>query len=88
MSKNPVPTRMCLGCMSRKPKSELVRIVRCSNGKAIIDPKHNLEGRGAYICLNGDCIRKAEKKSKFSRALKGEVSREIYDELINLAENG
>ena len=88
MSKNPVPTRMCLGCMERKPKSELVRIVRHSNGKAIIDQNHNLDGRGAYICLNSECIRKAEKKSKFSRALKGEVSGDIYAELIILAENG
>lgn len=84
MSKNPFPVRMCSGCMSRRPKNELIRIVRTEDGKAIIDARHCLEGRGAYICLNEQCIKKAEKKNWFSRSLKGEVDRQIYTDLINL----
>jgi len=85
MSKNPFPVRMCSGCMTRRPKSELIRIVRTKDGKAIIDSKHCFEGRGAYICLDENCIKKAEKKNWFSRSLKGEVDRKIYIDLISLA---
>ena len=59
MSKNPVPTRMCLACMKRMPKSELIRIVRMPDNKAVIDREHKLAGRGAYICRNIQCIQNA-----------------------------
>lgn len=85
MSKNPLPTRMCSGCMARRPKNELTRIVRLAVGKAIIDREQKLPGRGAYICLNEQCINKAEKRKSFSRGLKGDIDRTIYDELKNLA---
>ncbi len=85
MSKNPFPVRMCSGCMRRFPKNELTRIVRTEDGKAIIDNEYKLPGRGAYICIDATCIKKAEKKNWFSRSLKGEVDKKIYTELYNLA---
>ena len=85
MSKNPFPVRMCSGCMKRFSKTELTRIVRTEDGKAIIDREYKLPGRGEYICNNSDCIKKAEKKNWFSRSLKGEIDRKIYAELYNLA---
>lgn len=86
MSKNPYPTRMCLGCMTRRPKTELIRIVRTKDGKAIVDESGKADGRGAYVCPTEACIAKAEKKNWFTRNLKCEVHREIYDELKNLAD--
>lgn len=88
MSKNPFPTRMCSGCMARRAKSELVRIVRQSDGKAIVDEHHSLPGRGAYVCRNEECIRKAQKRNWFSRSLKGEVDKIIYEELSELLKKG
>ena len=84
MSKNPFPTRMCSGCMKRKPKSELIRIVRCASGKAIIDSEYKLSGRGAYVCPDKDCILSNKKRNRFAKALKGEVDSVIYDELTKL----
>ncbi len=86
MSKNPYPTRMCLGCMTRRPKTELIRIVRTKDGKAIVDESGKADGRGAYVCPREACILKAEKKNWFTRNLKCEVYTEIYDELKNLAD--
>ena len=86
MSKNPLPTRMCSGCMVRRPKKELTRIVVLSEGKAIIDTEQTLQGRGAYICLNKSCIEKAEKKNRFAKGLRREINKTIYDELKNLAD--
>jgi len=88
MSKNPFPTRMCSGCMARRAKSELIRIVRQSDGKTIIDKSHMLSGRGAYVCRDAECIKKAQKRNWFSRSLKGEVDKEIYDELSELVKKG
>ena len=81
MSKNPVPTRMCSGCMTRRPKEELVRIVRTPQGVAKIDADGKADGRGVYVCPKEDCIRKAEKKNRFAGSLKCEVSKDIYSDL-------
>ena len=86
MSENPLPTRMCSGCMIRRPKKELTRIVALSDGKAIIDDEQNLPGRGVYVCLNRSCIEKAEKKNRFAVGLKREIDKTIYIELKNLAD--
>ena len=86
MSKNPLPTRMCSGCMIRRPKFELTRIVAHLDGKAIIDTEQNLPGRGVYVCLSKSCIEQAEKKNRFARGLKREIDKTIYIELKNLAD--
>lgn len=86
MSKNPFPVRMCSGCMKRFPKNELVRIVRREDGKAIVDDCQCLPGRGVYVCLNSECIKKAEKRNWFSRSLRADINKEIYRELTDFAE--
>lgn len=86
MSKNPYPTRMCSGCMTRRPKEELIRIVRTKDGKAIVDTTGKADGRGAYVCPDENCIKKAEKKNWFPRNLKCEVDKDIYNVLKNLAD--
>lgn len=85
MAKNIVPTRMCSGCMTRRPKTELLRIVR-SGDKVLTDFSQKAEGRGAYVCPDTSCIKKAEKKNRFSRSLKIKIPPGIYDELIRLAD--
>ena len=86
MAKNIVPTRMCSGCMIRRPKEELLRVVRNSDGIVFVDTSKKSEGRGAYVCPDAYCIKKAEKKNGFSRTLKTKVLPEIYDELLKLAD--
>ena len=86
MSKNPYPTRMCAGCMKRRPKVELIRIVRTNDGKAIIDSTKKADGRGAYVCPDERCIAMAQKKNWFNRNLKCEVDKQIYSDLKNLAD--
>lgn len=87
MSKNPFPVRMCSGCMARRPKSELIRLVYSGEGKAIIDIEKHLDGRGVYICPNSpECVRKAEKRNWFSRGLKNSVDSGIYEELRKMTD--
>ena len=59
-----VPLRKCLGCMSSFPKKDLVRVVKTPEGEVILDLSGKKSGRGAYICKNSACLKKAVKSKR------------------------
>lgn len=65
-----VPLRTCIACQQKRPKRDLVRVVRRPEGAIEIDPKGKLSGRGAYLCLDGTCFEDALQQRKLARALK------------------
>lgn len=67
--KNKKLTRTCIACRTKKQKSELIRMV-VRNGEIVKDLRQKLEGRGAYICDNEQCLEIAIKSNKLKRALK------------------
>ena len=71
------PLRTCLGCRTAKEKSELIRIVRTPEGEVVLDLTGRKNGRGAYICRDAECLRKAVKTKALSRALGAEIPEEI-----------
>lgn len=84
--KNPVPKknmpeRQCMGCREKRMKRDLLRVVRSPEGEISIDFTGKKSGRGAYICKNAACLKKAKKTGILARQLKCEISDEIYDEL-------
>ncbi len=76
-----IPERRCCGCGLNMPGKDMIRIVRSPEGDIAIDDKGKMNGRGAYICRNAECINKAEKKDSIGRSLKAAVPAEIYKEL-------
>lgn len=76
-----IPQRTCLGCNEAKPKNELIRIVKQSDGKIFVDKTGKAEGRGAYICNNVECLKKAIKSKRLSRNFETEINNEIYESL-------
>ena len=76
-----IPMRQCLGCREMKPKRELIRVVRSPEGVISIDSKGKAPGRGAYICPNSECLKRAIKAKAISRAFEIEIPQEIYDRL-------
>ena len=76
-----IPMRQCLGCREMKPKRELIRVVRSPEGTISIDLKGKASGRGAYICPNAECLKRAIKAKAISRAFDTEIPQEIYDRL-------
>ena len=76
-----IPQRTCMGCNSKKNKSELIRIVRDKDGTVNIDKNGKMQGRGAYICENEVCLNKLMLNKKLERVLDVKISREIYDKL-------
>ena len=75
------PQRMCVGCQAFKDKKVLVRIVRTPAGEIAIDKTGKLSGRGAYLCLNRECLNSAHKAKRLERALKMPVPNEVYENL-------
>lgn len=81
MQQKKVPMRMCTGCGEMKPKKELVRIVRNSSGEISLDVTGKKPGRGAYICKDIECLKKARKAKRLERAFECAVPDEIYSRL-------
>ena len=75
------PQRTCLGCREVRNKNELVRIVRTPEGEVIVDTRGRANGRGAYICSNAECLRKAVRTKALERALKVEIPENIIESL-------
>ena len=73
-----IPERKCLGCMESFPKSTLVRLVRSPEGEISLDLTGKKSGRGAYICKNSACFKKAVKAKRFQYALDCEIPEEIF----------
>ncbi len=87
MSTKKIPMRMCTACREMRPKRELVRIVKTSEGEIKFDATGKLNGRGAYICRSLDCLQKAQKTKALSRAFSCEVPTEIFETLQKDFEN-
>ena len=75
-----IPFRMCVVCRQMKPKEELLRVVKY-DGQFRVDTQRNLPGRGAYICLSGECRDKFEAKRSFERAFKGALPPELKENI-------
>ena len=73
--------RMCMGCNSKKDKRELIRIVMNKDGKIEVDKTGKLQGRGAYICDNIECLNKLIKTKRLERVFETTINEEIYDNL-------
>lgn len=84
-----IPMRMCVGCKEMKPKKELVRVVRNSEGAVQVDKTGKLPGRGAYICPDNECLQKAKRAKALDRALEHKIEADIYMRLeCELSESG
>ena len=76
-----IPMRQCMGCRERRAKKEMIRVVRCTDGAVQLDFSGKLNGRGAYICPDVECLKKAIKSKALDRSLEVTIPQEIYDRL-------
>ena len=76
-----VPERKCMGCNEKKPKKELVRIVRTPEGEVMLDVTGKKSGRGAYICPEVSCYEKALKSKRLERTLEVEIPDSVYEQV-------
>ena len=63
------PVRTCVGCRTRAAASGLLRVVAV-DGTLVPDPRRRHPGRGAWVHPVIGCLRLAERRRAFSRALR------------------
>ena len=83
-----IPQRQCMGCRERKPKRDMIRIVRTPEGVVTLDFGGKMNGRGAYICPQMECLKKVQKSKALERSLEVSIPDEVYDRLSKEMEAG
>ena len=81
MKPRKIPMRMCVGCREMKEKKELIRVVRSPEGNVSLDPVGKKPGRGADVCRNADCLKRAIRQKQLERQLDVTLPPETADAL-------
>ena len=68
-----IPMRQCVGCREMKPKKELVRVVRSPEGEISLDFRGKAPGRGAYLCPQTECLKRAIKSKSLEHGLNCQI---------------
>ena len=76
-----VPVRRCTGCGEHFPKNQLIRVLRTPEGEILLDLTGKKSGRGAYLCRNSTCLRRAQQKDRLGSVLGCAIPREVYERL-------
>ena len=75
------PTRKCTGCGEHFPKNELIRVLRLPDGSITLDLTGKMSGRGAYLCKNAECLKKARRASRLERSLECNIPDSVFERL-------
>ena len=70
-----------MGCRERKAKRDMIRVVRTTEGSVMLDFSGKLNGRGAYVCPDPECLKKARKSRALERAFELSIPDNVYDAL-------
>lgn len=82
------PIRTCVACRTSGDKRTLLRVVRTPSGEVMVDPTGKAAGRGAYICASAECLRRALKERRLSRALRAELTPDAIRQLEESTKQG
>ena len=81
MKERKLPVRRCTGCGEHFSKFELIRVLRTPEGEILLDLTGKKSGRGAYICKNPSCFKKARKARRLEASLECSIPEEVYNRL-------
>ena len=62
-----------------KDKKSLIRVVRSPEGEISLDFVGKKPGRGAYVCRDVECLKRARKSRALERAFDTAIPAEVYD---------
>lgn len=72
------PIRQCIACRKRKPKKELLRVVRIHGQEIEFDPVQKKQGRGLYICPTSVCVERTRDRGLIYRAWGVKTSGDLF----------
>ena len=76
-----IPLRQCVGCGEMKSKKEMMRVLKTPEDEIILDLTGKKNGRGTYLCISRECLKKARKNKGLERSFKMSIPNEVYDSL-------
>lgn len=76
-----IPLRMCVSCRAMKDKREMLRVVKTAEGQIAVDERGKAQGRGAYVCGDGECLKKMRKAKTLNKAFSCAVEESVYEEI-------
>jgi len=88
MQQKKIPLRKCTGCGEMKPKKELVRVVKTPEDEILMDLTGRKNGRGAYICRDVECLKKARKAKRIEKSFQCSIPDEVYNKMEEELRNG
>ena len=71
-----------MACRMVRPKRELIRLVRISDGSVEVDTSGKKAGRGAYLCRVGECWQVGLKGGRLEHALRTTLTQDNREQLI------
>ena len=57
-------------------------MVRKTDGTVGLDFSGKLNGRGAYVCPDPECLKKAQRSKALERCLEVAIPQEVYDLMV------
>ena len=76
-----IPMRQCVGCREMKEKKALIRVVKSPEGTVSLDFRGKMPGRGAYVCPDPECLKRARKSRALERAFSLPLPPEVLEGL-------
>ena len=76
-----IPQRQCMGCRERTAKRDMIRVVRLTDGSVSLDFGGKMNGRGAYVCPDPECLKKALRSKALDRSLEVTIPEEVIARL-------
>ncbi len=76
-----IPLRQCVGCGEMKSKKEMMRVLKTPEDAITLDKTGKKNGRGAYLCMDKECLIKARKNKGLERSFKMSIPSDVYDSL-------
>lgn len=83
-----VPERKCVGCNEHRNKNDLWRVVKTKDGEVSLDKTGRAAGRGAYICKDVACLKKAVKAHRLEASFQMQIPKDVYNALENAMAEG
>lgn len=76
-----ISMRQCVGCGEMKNKKDMMRVLKSAEGPIVLDTTGKKNGRGAYLCMNKECLVRARKNKGLEKSFKMSIPDEIYENL-------
>ncbi len=88
MKKNREVLRTCVICRKQFEKKDLIRLVRTNDNSIVVDPTFKMNGRGAYVSKDIECIENNKLKQKLQQSFKISISDEDFEALLTEIREG